>query len=629
MVVPLILDLGGSLVHGAEMIKLSSSLWSDLRDIDFRGSNACCLFYDGLAVLDLSNINSPSQIGQVELTDHGLKVTTTGDYAYIATEDSFLYVLDISSVSDPTLMGNFKMPDVFTGIETKDNCVYASARNSGLLVVDVSDPFNAAVIGSCRVEGFQPLSFCLHGNLAYLCGIGGLRLVNVLFPRFPYLFSSCSSAPGANRVFVTADGEETYAYLSNPIQLSIQDVTNPRDIQPVSVYTPSSDIVDLTVLGNHAYLAAGYEELMVLDVEEQGFPQEVAALSLGGYTTALYSFSDFLFVSDLFGPARIVNVFNPRRPYVAGRWIIPGSPRNVALRDRLAFVVCVNSGLHVMDVEDPGHPRLVSTLHAPYNNNDVDLEGDYAYLTALLTGMQVVDVSDPSSPMAVSQYRPEGYTYGVEVEDGYAYLRNSGNELQIVDVHNPVSPVPRGSVQTPGTPQEILVRGNHLYVADLAAGLTIVDLTNKDNPQVTVSFPTPGSCTNLFSTDSLMFLVCQDVGVEICDLSDPEAPESLGVYSTVQTIEDICVEDEYAYLSLHHQRIEVVDISEPSDPTLVTDYGSLDNPGGLTVNGRNVYLCDGRSFKILRFLPSPRPSRVRANQLDRIKRTQEASSITP
>ncbi len=597
--------------------------------MDFQGSNAYCLFFDGVAVLDLSNINSPSQVGQIELSRHGLKLATTANYAYAASEDTFLYVIDIKDVTSLHLTGDFKMPDVLTGIEVRDNCVYGLANNAGFLVVDVSDPSEAAVIGSCQVEGFEPLSFCLHGNLAYLCGIGGLRLISVLFPAFPYLFSSNASVPGANRVFVAEDGEASYAYLSNPVQLSILDVTNPGNIQPVSVFAPSSEIVDFAVSGNQAYLVAGYENLTVLDLAEKDSPEEIAALGLGEYTRALFSFSDFLFVTDLFGPTRIVNVFNPHRPYVAGKWIVPGSPKNVVLKDSLAFVVCANSGLHILDVKDPSHPRLAGILPLPYNNNDVDLEGDYAYVTALLTGMQVVDISTPSLPVVVSQYGPDGYTYGVEVEDGYAYLRNSGSRLQIVDVQNPASPLSRGLIQTPGTPQEMVPRGDYLYVADLSSGLTIVNVSDRDHPQVIASFPTPGVCTNLFWADSLIFLVCKDAGVEICGLSDPQAPESLGVYFSGPEIRDVFVEGDYAYLSLDDHTVQAVDISVPSDPILAADYGSLDNPGSLNVRDRDVYLCDNRSFKIIRFAPDAKDPRFKAKQPDRIRRRQTGFPITP
>ncbi len=612
-----------SAVTGAEhlkqdnpsVIKLSSTLWSDLRDIRFQGSNAYCLFFDGLTILDLSNINSPSQAGQIELPQDGRKVTVWGNHAYVTSSDSLLHIIDISSVSNPLLMGSFKMPDVFTDLEAKDNCIYASARDAGLVVVDVTDPFNAAVIGSCQVEGFQALSLCLRGNLAYTAGIGGLKLINILIPRFPYLFGSSDVVPAANRVFVGKKDGTVYAYLGNPWQFSVLNVTNPRNILPVSVYTPASDIVDLTVSGHYAYLGLGYEELVVLDLEEEESPQKVATLRMGDYTSGVYSFSDFLFVSDIFGPAKIVNVFNPHRPFVTGKWIVPGTPEAVVVKDKIAYLACRNSGLHILNLTNPTDPQIVSTLWAPYDNNYIDIEGSYAYLTALLAGMRIVDISDLSSPTAVSQYNPEGYTYGVEVQDGFAYLRNSGNDIQIIDVQDPLSPIPKGSIQTPGSPKKMVVQGDYLYVADSDSGLIIVNVSDKDTPNVTSTFPTAGDCINVFSADTLLFLVCEDIGVLICDLSVEEMPESLGTYSASQQIEDIHVEGYYAYLSVENQGVEVIDISSPSAPFFVAGYSGVDNPGSLTAKDELIYLCDGRSFKILRFSTTSSIPQLKAKKI--------------
>jgi hypothetical protein len=78
-------------------------------------------------------------------------------------------------------------------------------------------------------------------------------------------------------------------------------------------------------------------------------------------------------------------------------------------------------------------------------------------------------------------------------------------------------------------------------------------------------------------------------------------PESLGTYSITQQIEDIYVEGLYAYLSVENQGVEVIDISSPSSPFFVADYSGVYSPGSLATKDEFIYLCDGRSFKILRF----------------------------
>jgi hypothetical protein len=587
-----------------EIVKLSSTLWSELRDIDFDQARAYCLFYDGLTVVDLGNINAPSLMGQVELPKDGLKVDISDDYAYVVSADSLMHVIDITSLNQPSLTHSFKASDNLRDIQVRDNCAYVAAQDSGLLVLDVSDPVSTSLIGSCDVTGFHPLSLDLRGNVAYLAGTGGLRLINVLFPYLPYLIGSSDVVPGANRVLVGAKSGRTYAYLGNPAQLSILDVSDPEDIFTVSSHAPESAIADISVAGDYAYLGLDHEGLLVLDITERNSPQEISALRLGDYPTGVYFHSDFAFLSHLFDPISIVNVFNPDRPFVSGRWIIPGTCKDAAVKDSFAYVICDRSGLHILDVGDPEHPQPAGTVYAPYNNNGVDIEGDYAYITALLTGMQVVDVSDPHHPEVVGNYRPQGYTYGVEAADGYAYLLNAENDIQIMDIGNPLDLIPRGSVETPGSAQDLAPVGDYLYAADGSAGLTIINVSDKDDPFPVTSIPTGGTCANLFCSGNRLFISSDEVGMQIYGITDPENPDSQSVYPASGEIEDLYVEDGYAYLSMANGGIQVVDVS--SSPFHVAAYDLLDDPGTLVIEDQRIYLCDYRSFKILRFLPAGR-----------------------
>jgi hypothetical protein len=51
-------------VKAAKLEYYDSYLWSDLRDVKIRGSYAYCVYGRGLMILDISNPESPRQIGQ-------------------------------------------------------------------------------------------------------------------------------------------------------------------------------------------------------------------------------------------------------------------------------------------------------------------------------------------------------------------------------------------------------------------------------------------------------------------------------------------------------------------------------------------------------------------------------------
>lgn len=603
-----------------EIVKLSSTLWSDLRDIEFSQLKAYCIFYDGLTVTDLTHINSPRQIGQLELPLDGLKVDLNGDDALVISKDSSLHLIDITIDSQPHLINSFKLPDLPTDIKARGNCAYITGKNTALLALNISDPTNVSLIGSCYVDNFHPLCLDLKGIVAYLTGMGGLKLVSVLLPQFPFLIGSSEEIPAASKISVNEIDGITYAYLGNPAQFSIFDVSNPRDIPLLFTYYPKSTIVDISVSGDHTFLVLNYQGLEILDITDRGSPSKVSSFALGDNPTGVFFYSDFLFVTGLFDPTQIINVFHPDRPFASGKWILPGTCKDVAVNDGYAYVMCDHSGIHMLDVQNPQSPQEVSNLHLPYNNNDVDIEGNFVYATSLLTGMQVVDISDPAHPEIVERYQPEGYTYGVEVWDGYAYLLNSENGIQIVDVQNPLGLIPRGSAETPGRAQKLLARGDYLYVADQDTGITIINISDKDNPFLVKSIPLEGKCENVFSSEDLLFASCHGVGMKIYDLTDPETPAFQKLYPTTERIEDLYVEGQYAYLSMEDNRVEVVDIS--SSPLLMATYDLLDNPGNLIVKDDCIYLCDSRSFKILQFTPLSGKPGVKPEKIQELKNSQ-------
>jgi hypothetical protein len=556
-------------------------------------------------------------IGQIELPPDNLKAAISNSYAYVINKDSLLCLIDISLPDSPVMISSLRIPAVPSDIVIHNNCAYIAARNAGLLILNVYDPADISLVGTCSVSGFSALSLDLYGNLAYLAGTGGLRIINITTPFYPYLFSSWEEAYVAKEVFLREESGKLFAYVNTPTELWTLDVTNAMDIDSLCSYSSPYPITNLSVSGKYAYLGTIERGLEIVSMQEPANPRSISSIKMGDYTKDIFPNSGFLFITDIFSPARIVNVFNPDRPFVSGRWMVPGSTEGVAVKDSFAYILCENSGLHVLNVADPTHPQIMSALYAPYNNNGIDIDGNFVFITALLTGMQAIDVTDPSHPQGIGGYQPEGYTYGVKINDGYAYLLNAATGIQIIDIRNPYNLTPRGSIETPGKAQEITIRDEYLYIADFSAGLTIVNAEDKDYPVLVKSIPTVGRCKDVFVSGNLLFLTSEDVGMEIYDLTDPETPLFLGSYSFPGDIQDLFCEGDLAYLTEENHIIEVVDISDPQSPVPAASYDLLDNPGNLVMKDRDIFLCDHRSFKILRFplsseIPPPYPKQKKS-----------------
>ena len=121
----------------------------------------------GLQIVDVSNPQAPHQVGRCSFGyTQTQSVAVSGDFAYVATGDRIgkLRVIDVSNPQEPYEVGY-----VYTGFGTavalSGNFAYVASEDGFLYVIDVSDPRNPHVAG--WYEGMNNSSVAVRGNLAY------------------------------------------------------------------------------------------------------------------------------------------------------------------------------------------------------------------------------------------------------------------------------------------------------------------------------------------------------------------------------------------------------------------------------------------------------------------------------
>ena len=200
----------------------------------------------------------------------------------------------------------------------------------------------------------------------------------------------------------------------------------------------------------------------------------------------------------------ILDLADPRRPEVAGRWFVPEQ-----------FTAAGAS------------PRQRISLHGP-----AYVDGDRAYLPYGAAGLVILDVSDPTRPRQVSR-----------LEFGPAFS-------SMIALHT-VVPRPRRGLLLVNT-EAIAERGQEPYNF---AGL--VDVSDETAPRLVSLLPTPvppedagypnfttrggrfgphnqhhpqNGDPNLFDSDELMFLTWFNGGLRVYDIRDPYLPREVAWY---------------------------------------------------------------------------------------------------
>lgn len=159
------------------------------------------------------------------------------------------------------------------------------------------------------------------------------------------------------------------------------------------------DVFAAAVSNGCAYLAAGYDGLVVIDVSDPNQPVEIGWVDTRGF---------------------------------AG---------GVALMGGLVLVADGYHGLRVIDVENPVEPGEIGRVAIEGWSNDVAALGEYALVAAGTAGLVIVDLSDTSYPVEVASMKIDGGASRVHVADPCVCVTDEWGRVHTIDMNEPIRPV--------------------------------------------------------------------------------------------------------------------------------------------------------------------------------------------
>jgi len=435
---------------------------------------------------------------------------------------------------------------------------------------------------------YQDVYVVEEQNLAYFVNGRGLEIYNLENPASPTLVGEKDTSGFASGVFVSGD----YAYVSDYWDgLAIIDVTDPENPQD-PIYVPgyidetSAPAQDVFVIewpmGKwYAYVANGWDGLVIVDVSEPESPVFVASIETGG-GDALGVFvregpegpepTLYAYVADLAGLA-IVNVTDPENPELTEFVETEGIAKDVFI----------------------GETSLVSS--------DIRV---FAHVAAGLSGLAMIEVTEPEIPGDPVYIPTPGDASGVYVRERIAYMANGLAGLVIVKEDRPIiTPIP-----TDGYAENVFVNGDYAYVANNGNGIAIVELSPPDYPLETIK--TPGYPLEVFvdrasSGNNYAYVAAADDGLAIVDVEDPRNPGEPPIWAPwgpdVGVAEGVFVSrsefngENYAYIATYAQGLAIFNVEDPTNPEHVYQEQRVPGPTlGIFVNGNYAYVAYGEDM---------------------------------
>lgn len=202
-----------------------------VKEVAIRDGFAYVADFYGLRVVNIKDPTAAYVVGGVNTPDeHAGDVAVVGDYAYVPDWDAGLQVIDISDPASPAVVGNINTPGIARGVAAAGNYVYVGDYYDGMPVIDVSDPTNPRYV--CTVDtSYRIERIRVFGDFLYCMFDEGVQIVDISKPMSPVIVGQTQDRAYGAAVI----GE--YAYLAAGYDIGLRVVPAHCDLPTGVAYS--------------------------------------------------------------------------------------------------------------------------------------------------------------------------------------------------------------------------------------------------------------------------------------------------------------------------------------------------------------------------------------------------------
>ncbi len=465
--------------------------------------------YYSLWLIDISDIDQPTEIGHIETPDCAYDATVQGDYVYVADGDCFTpgvhsWLLTVNK-SDPNSLSIENRNEVLganRNIKTDGKYIYINAGMSGLVIFDINQPNSPVLTGCCYTQGrsgpfdinndmlilFDGIDWILDESPFYMCGSnishatgnlmapitskpGDLLFINVADREFPNIMYALSLSSYVNSI--TTQGNMAYAAFGgisdfpSPGGIAILDLSSSDSIYCISNSAlPYNALGDMAIYNNYLLATDFYKGFIVVNIGDPANISVDKEINLPGPTTGITIKNNLAFVVSYFN-YYIYDISDPKNPLQIGFYVFDSLAFRSVIAGDYAFIA--GSGLVVLDISNPASPEFVTKYSysgGPSLYNDLAIEGDYIYLLDGYGDFEIVNISDPTNPTLAGLYTGPGESDDIKVYGDEVYLARRTDGISIINVSDTDNIYLEKSINTLGNAWDIVVTGKEILVAD-------------------------------------------------------------------------------------------------------------------------------------------------------------------
>jgi hypothetical protein len=460
---------------------------------------------------------------------------------------------------------------------------HAIATNDGLICAGMGPNL---VILALPNEQWMPLAslpigdvvrgLAVDGRIAYIAaGAAGLRIVSLADPSAPVEISALPQVAPATAVALgegfayvgTSTGEITAIDISEPANPVIT-----QQIELATEFAPEPEVVNLSINGSHAYVAAGKGALRVLSLANGAQPAEVGAYYLVYEALDVAISGTYAYVASDDG-LLVLDVSSPEQPtLLTSEPIGDGTARAVAVLDRAGdgqtyvYIAAQSGGLRIMEVPSSGYPTEIGAYATPaLDARDVVINDSQLYIADGAGGLEAVAVSAPRTPRQIAAHAILGHAEDATAWDNHIYVAGGNPGLYSLSYQSGQLALLDG-LDTPGVAFSVSVYDGMAFVADGEGGLCIVSVANPRQLRQIASLQGPGIANEVVVQQGYAYVAASEAGLWIVAVEDPDAPYTVGTVALPGgEALGVAVSDQYAYVAAGAGDLRVISIADPAN----------------------------------------------------------------
>jgi hypothetical protein len=306
----------------------------------------------------------------------------------------------------------------------------------------------------------------------------------------------------------------------------------------------------------------------------------------------MYFYKNYLLINELREGIHVIDNSNPENPQTIAFLNIPGN-LDMAIRNDVLYADSY-ADLVAVNIADIAHPKMVERRQNAFNGFQVDPTNGLVTSYIATKEKLVIDCSDPN--WGRTWFQQNGNWFGT-VDASFNGVLNNVPTKDVSSGSGGGGASNPNATGTQGSQSRFTLYENYLYTVN-QGNMNVYDVSNRITDVKTLQ--TWWQTETIFPYGKALY-VGTPSGLIIFDISNPADPKQASMVSHITGCDPVVVDGDKAYVTIRTgatcagtlNLLEVFDVKNIYQPQRIAQF-NMQNPHGLSVEGNNLYLCEGK-----------------------------------